>query len=466
MRCPWLGAVSLVVVSAAMSLTGCRAYEARPIDLTAMRQAWAARSVADESVALFARELAERGRLEMDGFDVSDGLSLREAQAVALLLNPGLRHARLRAQVPLVGARLAGRWEDPQLSFDVLRVLSSVEHPWIAGGAVGLTLPVSGRLAVERDLAWADYGVAWREAAIAEWRLLGELQAAWMRWSASVRLVELHRTYLERLAALATTVEHLAEAGELTRIEARMLRMDVMQRRIELGRMHDETERERVALLAMLGLTPDAEVTLQPTVEAATVSLDELPGDTCVEAHPEVAAAMAAYAVAEQHLRREIHRQYPDVTLGPAFEWEEGQSRLGLGGGLPIPLWNRNSQAIAEAEAAREAAAAAVQEVMQRVTHELERQVRTWQSARRRRTALQEEVAPLVDEQLATVSRLIDAGEVNVLILRDVLEQSLETKQAILEAMVEEAIAAAAVDALVRPRWAMEPAAEAAKENE
>ena len=55
------------------------------------------------------------------------------------------------------------------------------------------------------------------------------------------------------------------------------------------------------------------------------------------------------YEVAEHALHREIRKQYPDLTIGPLYETDQGQSRLGFLGATPLPLLNATRPGIAEA---------------------------------------------------------------------------------------------------------------------
>ena len=102
-----------------------------------------------------------------------------------------------------------------------------------------------------------------------------------------------------------------------------------------------------------------------------------MPDPLALVGHPEVQAALAQWEASEADLRTEIRRQYPDLELGPAFDREEGENKLGLTLGLRLPLWNRNRAAIATAEGnrevARQACIAAWQEVVRQAASAAER---------------------------------------------------------------------------------------------
>jgi hypothetical protein len=93
--------------------TGCQQYAAAPIDLTAHSRRVGSRDIITAKVTGYAEQMFAR-RSGATTYDPSDGLSLAEAEVVALFFNPQLRLARLRANVARVGAAEAGRWQDPR----------------------------------------------------------------------------------------------------------------------------------------------------------------------------------------------------------------------------------------------------------------------------------------------------------------------------------------------------------------
>ncbi|MEX1015497.1 MAG: TolC family protein [Phycisphaeraceae bacterium] len=439
----------------ATALVGCQSYQPRPLELAAYRQAWQRRDVTDASVAAFAEQLEAREGVELEHFDPTDGLSLAEAEVVALWFNPDLRVARRRANVAEAGQREAGWWEDPELNVDALRVLESVSEPWILGGGVSLTVPLSGRLAVERDQAAARWDLARWEAAVAEWRLRVALREAWLHWSAQQRQAELLDRYVDRVGTIAEAAESLVEAGELSTVEARVLRLELARRRIEHRQVEAEVERLQLDLLATLGLVPDAPVKLEPALEVADVQPRGERRRAALLNHPELRRAEATYALAEQNLHREIRRQYPDLTIGPRYSHEEGQSRLGVGAGLPLPLWNRNRQGIAEAEAEREQARVEAEAAIEALTARLAQLEHRRREARTRREALRREVAPVAEAQMREVEQLIELGELEILLWQDALTRDLEVRQALLDAALDEALAASTLRELVQPRLSL-----------
>ncbi|MFM7132884.1 MAG: hypothetical protein ACKO0W_01055, partial [Planctomycetota bacterium] len=92
---------------------GCRSYGPSPLALDAHEATFVARDASASEVAEFARSLAPAGA-GAAAFDPSDGLSVGEAEIVALVFNPDLRERRLAAGIAAAGAAHAADWDDPR----------------------------------------------------------------------------------------------------------------------------------------------------------------------------------------------------------------------------------------------------------------------------------------------------------------------------------------------------------------
>ena len=219
--------------------------------------------------------------------------------------------------------------------------------------------------------------------------------------------------------------------------------------------------------MAMLGLVPEAPVDLVPALVAPTIELPENERRPVLLGHPRMALVRADYEVAEKVLYTEIRKQYPDLTLGPLYESDAGQSRIGFGFGmLPIPIWNRNQRGIAEATAARDRAGAEAEAAYQALVSELALGEARLTAGQEFRRSLMDDVTPLIDTQLEEMRRLIALGEMDVLLLQQMLERSLATKLRVVDAVLEEALATTVIQSLLEPEWVAEPEPKDAKEKE
>lgn len=444
---PWLSCLLLLVSS-------CQSYEARPLDEAAHRTAWHNRTLEDESLASFIERLAEDEQAEFE-FDVTDGLSLGEAQLVAFVFNSELRAERMRAAAAGASAKYAGSWEDPQFSFDVLRVSENVPDRWVLNPVLTFELPLSGSQAAEQRVADASALAAEQRVALAQWRVHSQVRQAWLEWSAARMASEETARFVESMSDLVRMTSQLAEHGELLRTEASLFLVEQVQRENELGRMRGEVAALEQHLRAQLGLAPEAPARFLPVLTIAESSGQGL-GTVSELAirNPELAHLRLEYGVAEERLHHEIRKQYPDLTLGPQFESDQGQSRIGLQGGFPVPVWNVNRRAIEEARYARELARVAYETEYERLVG-----LHAAESARASALSAQQEnaeavLAPLVERQLADALALMRLGEGSSLVLLESLSRSHEVKLDLIEMRKDGALLQVKIERLVGPQLA------------
>ena len=125
MRYPTLRGLVAAVLTAA-TLAGCQTYRPGPLDITTHARKWRDRKPTSEDVRAFVDQLAERGDAQGARFDPADGLSIDEGTIIALVFNPDLRIARLRAGVARATAEYAGLWTDPSFQIDFMRIVDRV----------------------------------------------------------------------------------------------------------------------------------------------------------------------------------------------------------------------------------------------------------------------------------------------------------------------------------------------------
>lgn len=454
---------SATAVVGALMLAGCQTYRPAPLNLRAHAAAWEDRDPASPGVIAYGRRLASSAAHGTDaGFDPADGLSLGEAGVVALLFNPQLRAARLKARVAAVGATEAGRWEDPVLQVDAERIIRAVENPWVVGGLLNLTLPLSGRLVLEKGRAVAEADVARLNALLDEQRVVVELHAAWAELAVLDQRAELVRSFLTDLDAIVGQAELLRAAGELDPVEAGLFKVERARRSAEVRSLAPQRREQELAVKALMGLTPGSPVRLVPSLPPPVDPAATAERRRAIELHPRLQLARAEYAVAERTLELAVGRQYPDLTVGGGYGRDEGTDRILGGLAVPIPVFNANRRAIAEGRANRDAARASAEATYEDLVSSLARAEAALETSRLRREVLEQELAPLADQQLKAARDLGRLGAVNTVVVFEALTRAHETRVEILEAAGREAGARNRIDALLRPTTGVEPAA---KEN-
>ncbi len=415
---------------ALLTVAGCQSYEPRPLDSKAHLQAWHARSLGADFVASAAERISLHAGETPVQFDASDGLTLKEGQWVALVFNPSLRVARLGLEREVAVAAEAGSWPDPTLGLGALRVGAASTRPWVISRGLEMSLPFTGRLGREMDLAQAQATSQWFSVRSTEWDLVLEVAEAWTNWSTVQLGMDATRSFLEDLAPLVQATHALAEAGEIPATEAALLEIEHVRQTSYLQDLAGQEAEQRQALLALMGLPPNHGVILHPEIAGpsqAGASHDADPAGR-FDHHPGLAHLTAEYEVRERALALEIAKQWPDLSLGPTFELDEGRPRNGLNLGLGLPLWQANAEAIAGARVERERARAALEGEHERlIGHWAQLNLRVKHTSQRLEH-LECTFLPLVDQQVQRASEWVVLGEGSILVLLESLSQSLAAK--------------------------------------
>lgn len=430
--------------------SGCQKYERRPLDLASHRSALGERL--ERLAAAGAVPEADGGGSAVAPNELSllDGLTSAEGEVVAQFFNPDLRLRRLEAGVALAVRDGAGRWEDPVFGFDGAEVLSP-GGSFDFGLTLGFTLPVSGRLGVERDLADAEYGAALRSVEAAEWATRADVRRAWAAWTIGTERLAAARALVDELGTVESLTVRLRDGGELTRAEWRVFASALASREAEVAGLESEVVARRAELLYLLGLPVVTDVELIPGVVVPEVRREGDLYATLIASNPVLAFRRAEYRRAEESLRLEIREQYPDLEVGFGYGSEDGDDRLLLGASVRLPFLNANRAGIAEAIAARELARALAETEYERLSRELAAALSRLEGARAERALVTERGMRLADEQLGELRRLMEIGEVDTFLLHESISGLFGVRERALALALEETLATIRVAELLGP---------------
>ncbi len=422
----------IMAVSTLVSLCGCQGlqkFQKQPLDLPSHSSKWLNQAPDTDLVMDFVKQIETRSG-KFTSFNPSNGVSLSEAEMIALVYNPDLRVARLKANVAAATVKHAGLWDDPKVSFDVLKVTNSVPKPWTIGSSISLTVPLSGRLRVEKSQAKAVMHAELDRVAEEEWRVSRDLEKKWLAWSALQSELDQTKNVVSTLDSIVKSSKLLAEQGEIPKTEANLFMIEQTSQKLEIDRLRGELLAMEQEIRGLMGLSPSAPVKLVSTLSVKSW----IPSNRRLAVNnPSLNRLRSEYKVAEYDLLSEIRKQYPDLEIGAQGEKDQGQSSIGFLGVIPIPSLNANRGGIAEAKVKRQVAQAAFET-------EYERYVGRLAALKSRKNALSVQNAtmrkiliPMVDQQLIDAKKLISLGEGDSLVLLESLIRAHEAKLKIID---------------------------------
>jgi outer membrane protein, heavy metal efflux system len=434
------------VLCIAVCTASCTPYISDPIDLAAYHEVLAARRPDLPDLHEFASKLHTQGQHQ---YNPSDGISLPEAESIALFLNPDLHAVRLTAKVPLLEAGEASRWRDPVFSLDAERILEGIGTPWVVGGIMQITLPVSGALTLEKRRLLLTHRAELLGAYAAERALIVELREAWLRRSIALHQRSVTESFVERLTSIHAVSERLRDAGEILPSESRLFAIERARLNDRLAALSQEVRDLELRIRRFLGFSPAAEFILIPDLcETAPPAGDSFP--------PDLLAALADYHALEATLRAEIRRQYPDLSIGGGAGSDEGRSRALFSVNVPLPFFDRNQRAIVSTRAQRAAKKARTHAKYETYVSDLSRATQAYQAARSRYDDLTRTLIPLADDQIREAEALARAGELTSLMLLESSRGAFEAKLHLLDAALARGLAAIQLRALTEPLYERE----------
>jgi outer membrane protein, heavy metal efflux system len=196
----------------------------------------------------------------------------------------------------------------------------------------------------------------------------------------------LEKVHTDREAQLQMA-RHRLEAGAATHGDLDRLVADAVA---DEQRLHDARRREsaaRSALATTIGV-PVARVESLPLSwerldEPQSVAQESLVRwrEEALLARADVHSAIVGYSIAEEDLRLEVAKQFPQVHIGPAYTWDHGIHRLQFNLSMELPIFNQHGGAIGEAEARREQAGAHLEAIVASAYQEIDEAVRQWHLA-------------------------------------------------------------------------------------
>ena len=318
-------------------------------------------------------------------------------------------------------AAQAGVWANPEVELSYGRT-----NPRITDVAVDR--PYGARLS-QRVEWWskrsARVAVASAQVAAVE----AESVAALLDLEVEVRLAAIAlataQAVAEQTAAQATLAQELADVvekrhalGDVNRGEAARIHLEATTARLR----HDAAIRTVAVELSVLrAWCSDAVV---DGVTISDVFTDPQAGadgkmNLATTAHPRIRAALEAERAAEAQATVARQSRIPDVTIGVFGGREYEKDTYGVSLGFEIPLWDRNSARIAEAEAER--AQMAGKRAIAELALERERiaALGDWTASAAEVIALRDQAIPVAEEAMRLRTIAFKGGDAS---LAEVLE--------------------------------------------
>ena len=440
----------VAMILAAVLFASCASPPPQPIDPVASDSEFRSRTLADPCLRRYLDTLGPYPTASWD---------LPALTRVAFYFHPELDIARARLSQAQAGIVTAGARPNPSVGLSPGYSINPGKgvRPWILGFGFDIPLETAGRRGYRIEQAERLADAACAELAQTAWEVRSRLRAALLDHLVALRELELARTEDAARVDATSLLERKRAAGDVSRSDVEAARVDVAAGRLAVSSAEGRVADTRVALAAAMGVPPGA----LDAISFTWTDLDHPPSEAALSLAQiqtagllnriDVRKTLADYGAAEAALQLEVARQYPDVNIGPGYEWDQGQHKFSLALSFTLPVFNQNEGPIAEAVARRREVAARFLALQARV-------ISATEQARVRYHAALAELANADDyvSRQATyervVSRSVTLGEEDPLALTETRIKRVAADRARLDALHKAQAALGAMeDAVQRP---------------
>ena len=432
-----------LILASLLLLTSCAQFKARPVSPERTSMEFAARSLKDPAFEAF---LSEQN---------ASGLpwNLDKLSLAAVYFHPDLALARAEADEAASKIHTARMRPNPILTFSpqYASFRAPAFTPWFLGASLSIPFETAGKRDRRTEQAVAAAEAARWRVSVRAWAGRSRVRSAMLELYAArqnIRLLEteqqLHEEAIKKL-----TVQ--LDAGEVSPFELTQARLILNRTRLGLADSRRLDATAQIRLASAVGVPAGA----LDGVKLDFSGFDLLPDPhlsrrRALTQRADLLALLAEYAAAEYALKLEVAKQYPDVHLGPGYDYNSGQNRWQLGLSVPVPF-NRNRGPITEAEARR--VTAEKRFLAQQATVEGEFELaRAAYQASRSKAATAEQLAKEAAASSEATKSMVRAGAVSALELTRRQIEASAANVALQSARIEAQVAAGLLeDAMQSP---------------
>lgn len=372
--------IRAVALFVALELAGCaaRRYHSAPIVPSETASKLQSRTLGDPSLETFVSKTIGHNIMPWPPKSWDREL----LTLAAFYFNSQMEIARAQVSGAEAGVITAGARPNPTLS-----LTPGVPSPYLFGLDFAIPIQTAGKRGYQILQARNLGEAAQYNLANTAWKVRSAVRTALLNYLVAVRSLDQLRSQERIQSDRVGLLEKRLTVGEISRPEVDLARIDLANTDLAVLSDQSQISQTRAALAAAIGVP----VSGLSGLEFSWPDFDQPPAPDSPTAQEiqrnavvnrlDVRQALAAYAAAEAKLQLEIARQYPDIQIGPGYQYEESNSFFTLGLSVTLPIFNRNQGPIAEAEARRKEAAANFLAVQAQVIAESERAWATYRGA-------------------------------------------------------------------------------------
>ena len=394
------------------SIAACTAFDPVPILPEQSAVELQERSLADSGLRAFVD--SHSSAFEAGGLSASWDLSA--LMLAAFYFHPELDVARAQWAVAEAARITAGARPAPAIAVAPGRnTTTSTPSPRLVTATAGLTFETAGKRGYRIAEATALAEAARLNVAEIAWQVRSGVRSTMLDLYAALESERLLREQQGAYADLMRILEGQFGAGAISAFELTQGRLAADTARLAIRDAERREAEARARLAGAIGIPADAltdtrfsftefesQAVVPDTAQARQLALLN---------RPDILSLLSEYAASQSALQLAIAGQYPDIGLGPGYEFDQGDTKWSLGLAVSLPA-DRNRGPIAEARARRDEAAALFSALQASVLENIDVAVAAYRNAARKQADANMMLADLT-RQKRVARGMLEAGAIS-----------------------------------------------------
>ena len=398
------------VIFLTILLTGCASVPSRPLVPATSAATLDARSLNDPRLEAF---LAASGAAAAP----TAPWDLHRLTLAAVFFHPDIEVADARLAVAEAAIRTAAQRPNPSFNLTPqFNATNANPTAWTIGTAVNLLLELFGKREARTGEAKALAEAARFDIDSASWQVRGRVRSAMVAlWSAERRatlVAQRHDLQID----LTGFVERRLAVGEASSLDAGRERASRDAAVLAVSDAARDVADARVSLATAIGVPVRALDGIR--LDYAAITDAPLPTDfatlrrTALTTRGDIQASLARYAASEGALKLQLANRFPNLAIGPGYQYDQGDNKFALSIQADLPIFNANGGPIAEAAARRREAAANFTALQAQIIGDIDRAMAAYRTASASLEAANALAARQADRQ-ARNARVFRAGAID-----------------------------------------------------
>lgn len=405
--------MKLLIILILLFVTGCSHFQMRPLQPEQGVARLEQRTLADSSLRSFIETNLSR---TFDTWPPPDW-GLDALTLASFYFHPELDVARAQWQEAKAGQITASERPNPTVGIAPgYNTSTSIPTPWIFSMTLDVPIEVGGKRSYRMAQAAGLSEAARLHIAEVAWQIRSRVRRRLLDLFAATAQESLLRRQQTVQADYVRLLELQYQAGTISAYDLNQARVESDSERMSLRDAEQQHQQSLVRLAEALGVTVKGLAGINFSFQDISGLAEILPdADARRQAllhRADILRVLAEYAASQSALQLELARQYPDIHLGPGYEYDQGDNKWSLGISVTLPVFNQNQGAIAEARARRDAAAARFEALQARVLTEIDLAVTGYRTALDKQSAANTMLIDMQRQQRAAQS-MFDTGEIS-----------------------------------------------------